>query len=381
MSGAHAFCAPSAASRWKVCALSAALEAAYPSPPSDESMEGEAAHWVVEMTCKGAQPVLNMLATNGVAVTQEMIEGANLVVETFLRHLGPNWASMIFIEKRIRIRRIHAEHCWGTPDYYAWAQLPDGRYILFLFDYKFGHGVVEVFENDQLISYVAGLLDEVPNLDDTKVVVQMCIIQPRAGHPDGSVRGWRVLASDLRGHINILSGAAHRAVKQDALATPDPDACENCSGRAVCSAAQKSAYGGAARGQRAVPYEMTPQALGLELHYLERARDMLDARVSGLKAQAEALLNSGQHVPFYKMAPTASRLRWKFEPQVIVGVGAMYGKDLSAPVDVITPTQARDRKLMSADNLKLYAERSPSAMKLTHDDGSQARLTFAYTPV
>lgn len=344
-------------------------------------MEGEAAHWVVEMSAKGSPPVLTQQAPNGVAVTREMTEGAELVMQTFLRHLGPDWRSMVFIEKRISIKRIHAEHCWGTPDYYAWARLPDGRFVLFLFDYKFGHDVVEVFENDQLVTYTAGLLDEVPHLDDRNIIVQMVIIQPRSSHRDGTVRGWRVLASDLRAQINILSGAAHEALKDDALATPDPDACGNCSGRAHCEAAQKSAYGGAARGQRAVPHDLTPHALGLELHYLERAQDMLKARVSGLRAQAEALITQGQAVPFYKMSPTASRLKWKYPPEAVIGLGMMDGKDLRAPVEVITPTQARDRKLMSEDNLKLYAERMPGAMKLAHDDGSDARLTFGYTPV
>lgn len=382
MSGAHAFCAPSAASRWKVCALSPSLEAAYPSPESEESMEGTAAHWVVEMVASGVPPVMDQQAPNGVAVTREMLEGAQLVIDTFVRHLGPDWRSMVFIEKRIYIKRIHAEHCWGTPDYYAWARLPDGRFILFLFDYKFGHEVVEVAENDQLVSYTAGLLDEVGlQIDDAQIVVQMIIIQPRSNHRDGSVRGWRVLASDLRGQINILSGAAHRAVQPDALATPDPDVCKNCSGRHVCTAAQRSAYGGAARGQRAVAHELTPEALGLELHYMERAQDMLKARVSGLRAQAEALLNQGQRVPFYAMQPGKSNLAWKHPPQTIIGLGMMSGKDLRKPDEVITPTQARDRKLVSEDMLKLYAHRPPAALKLTHDDGTQARLTFAYTPV
>lgn len=381
MAGAHAFCAPSTASRWKVCALSAALERAYPADESEESREGTAAHWVVEQCIKGMPPTLRQLAPNGVAVTDEMMDGAQLVVETLHRHLGPHWQSMIMVEQRVQIARIHREHCWGTPDYFAWARMPDGRFALFVFDYKFGHDPVEVFENDQLVTYTAGILGQSPNIDDQLVIVTMVIIQPRSSHRDGSVRSWRVLASDLRGQINKLAMAAEAATRPDALATPDPDACANCSARAHCEAAQKGAWVAAARAQRSIPHDLSPHALGLELHYLERAQGMLEARVKGLQAQAEAMLTSGQTVPFYRMGNKASRLKWKYAPEAVIGLGMMSGKDLRAPVDVITPTQARDRKLMSEADLKLYAEKVSAGVKLERDDGSKARLHFGYTPV
>ena len=78
----HAFLAPSSAFRWVHCAAAPSMEAAYPElEPSPESLEGTAAHWVVQMLLQGTPVSLGTQAPNGVAVTEEMLEGAELVQE------------------------------------------------------------------------------------------------------------------------------------------------------------------------------------------------------------------------------------------------------------------------------------------------------------
>lgn len=376
MTGAHAFLAPSAAGRWVKCALSAALEAAYPDlEKGPEAMDGEAGHWVVQRTAEGAPPTLGTQAPNGVAVTQEMQEGAGLVLETFERYLGPRWREMVIIERRIRMPRIHADHCWGTPDYYAWAWLPDGRRILFLFDYKFGHGVVEVEENSQLITYACGLLDEVPGLDDQNTVVSLFVIQPRSHHRRGPVRQWQVKASDLRAQINILHMQAEKATSPSPEAKPDPDACKNCKGRHACEALQRAAYQAADKGQQAQAVDLSPLALGRELAALTRAQALLSARVTGLQAQAEAVLRSGALIPFWSLDAAPGKLEWAKPAAEVFALGQMMGVDLAAPAKPITPTQAKKAGVPAA-LVDAYAERAKSAAKLTYDDGTKARLTF-----
>lgn len=377
MPSAHARLMPSAAARWGICALSASLEAAYPETEiSPWALEGTAAHWVVECYLKGSPPALDSQAPNGVAVTQEMVEGALLVVQTIEATLGPNWRQMLVIERRVQIPRIHPSLCWGTPDYYAWALLPDGRRVLFLFDYKFGHGIVEVIENRQLIAYTSGLFSEVPDLDDQNTVVVMAIIQPRAYHREGPVRWWKIKGSDIRADVNILHMQAEKATSPNPPALPDPDACKNCKGRHACEALQRAAYLAADKAQQATAIDLSPLALGIELRLLTRAQKLLEARVSGLEAQATAEIKRGKLVPYWMMESTPGRLGWNKPDAEVLMLGTIYGVDIARPPEPVTPTQAIKAGL-PAELVGAYASRPIGAAKLTYDNGTKARLTFS----
>jgi hypothetical protein len=377
MAGAHAFLPPSAAARWGVCALSAALEAAYPeAEESPESLEGTAAHWVVEGYLRGVAVAVDIQAPNGVAVTQEMVEGAELVVQTIETTLGPRWREMLVIERRVQVPNVHPAHCWGKPDYYAWAVLPDGRRVLFLFDYKFGHGLVEVIENQQLITYTSGLFSEVPNLDDQNTVVVMAIIQPRGYHRDGAVRWWKIRGSEIRAHVNILHMQAEKATGPNPPALPDPDACKNCKGRHACEALQRAAYLAADKAQQATAIDLSPLALGIELRMLTRAQKLLEARVSGLEAQAGAEIKRGKLVPYWMLDAIPGRLGWNKPDAEVIMLGAIYGIDIAKPPEPVTPTQAI-KKGLPAELVGAYASRPTGASKLTYDDGTKARLTFS----
>lgn len=388
---AHAFLAPSSAFRWVKCALSAALEAAYPeTEASPKSLEGTAAHWVVQMLLQGTPVAVDTQAPNGVAVTLEMIEAAELVRDDIAATLGPDWASRLVIERPVQIPRVHPMHNWGTPDYTAWSPMGNGRMRLHVWDFKFGRGIVEAFENWQLIDYVAGLLDEskIDGIRDQETVVDMVVIQPRAYHRSGPVRRWRVLASDLRAHINQLANAAAVATAPNPPATPTPEGCKNCRGRHACEALQRAAYEAADKGQQYGALDLSPHALGLELRALKRAQALLDARVSGLEAQTVATIKGGARVPFWVMESTPGRLAWTRPAAEVFALGDMLGVDLKKEPDPLTPTQAKAAAKVAAKAASLpsdaydklidgFAERPPGAVKLVADDGTKARLTFS----
>lgn len=372
----HAFLPPSAAGRWDVCALSAALEEAYPdSEESPESLEGTAAHWVVQRTLESHPPAIDTQAPNGVAVTREMLEGAELVVETLEQTLGPDWRSMLVIERRVQIPTIHPSKCWGTPDYYAWVTTAVLR-VLFLFDYKFGHGIVEVRDNKQLTAYASGLIDEKATLGDQPVKLVACLIQPRSYHRDGPVRFWHgATAQTLRPAIEHLRVQAAKATSPNPEAVPDPDACKNCRGRHACEALQREAYQSAAKGQQAQAIDLSPHALGLELRALTRAQALLNARVSGLTAQVESTVRRGGSVPFWSMEATVPHLKWKVSQLEVLALGEILGKDFSTPPGVITPVQAKNAG-MPESLVTVYASRPAGTVKLVLDNGEKARLTF-----
>lgn len=377
----HAFLAPSSAARWVRCALSASLEAAYPeTEASPSSLEGTAAHWVVQMLLQGTPVAIDTQAPNGVAVTLEMLQAAELVRDDIVQTLGPEWAKYLAIERRVQIPRVHPQN-WGTPDYRAWSRLQNGRLCLHVWDFKYGHEIVEAFENWQLIDYTAGILGEagINGLQDQETVVDMVVIQPRAYHRDGPVRRWRVVASDLRAHFNRLEMAAEDATSQFPTASPQPEACKNCKGRHACEALQRAAYFAADYGKHYAPLELTPHALGLELRALNRAKALLEARVSGLEAQAASKIKAGTLVPFWALESTPGRLAWTKPPAEVLALGQMLGLDLAAEPDVITPTQAKAKAKtakIGPEIFDAFATRPAGAAKLVEDDGSKARRIF-----
>ena len=379
---AHAFLAPSSAFRWVRCALSASLEAAYPeAEESPASLEGTAAHWAVQMRLQGTPAALDTQAPNGVAVTGEMLEAAELVQEAVTAALGPDWAKLLVIEKQVQIPRIHPTQNWGTPDYRAWSWLPDGRLCLHVWDFKFGHGVVEAFENWQLIDYAAGILDEMQGYSD-EVVVNLCVIQPRAYHRDEPVRNWQTTASGLAPYFDRLEGAAFAALAANPTASPTPESCKNCRGRHACEALQRAAYQAADEGQQYGALDLSPHALGLELRALKRAQALLEARVSGIEAQAVAAIKAGTLVPFWMMESVPGRLAWTKPAPEIFALGEMLGLKLQKDPEPITPTQAKAAaKAAKIDGalFDAYAVRPAGAAKLVADDGTKARLTFCNT--
>jgi hypothetical protein len=390
MAGAHAPLAPSAAARWVRCALSVSLEAAFPeTEESPESLEGSAAHWVNQMLLQGTPAALGTQAPNGVVVTQEMLEGAEMVRDDIAATLGPDWAKYVVVEQRVQIPLVHPTHNWGTPDYRAWSRLPDGRLCLHVWDYKFGHGIVEAFENWQLIDYSIGLLTEAgaSGLLTLETAVDLRVIQPRAFHRQGPVRSWRVRAEDLVPYLERLKAAAAEATGPNPSATPDPDACEHCLGRHACEALQRAAYVAADKGRQYGRLDLSPHALGLEQRALVRARALLDARISGNEAQIVAEIKRGALVPFWMMESVPGRLAWTKPPSEIFALGEMLELDLKKEAEPITPTQAKaaakaKAKAQGLDGktydalIDAYASRPTGAAKLVADDGTKARLTF-----
>lgn len=382
---AHAFLPPSSAGRWRYCALSASLEAAYPEiEKSPESMEGEAAHWVVQMLFQGTPAAIGMQAPNGVAVTLEMIDGAELAREEIVRVLGPDFAQFLVVERRVNMPRVHPTHNWGTPDYRAWVRLPDGRLCLYLWDYKFGHGIVEVYENWQFAEYAEGCLYEagIDLSQESEVSIVLCVIQPRAPHKQGPVRSWETKASVIRRMIGELAVAAAEALGPNPSATPTPDGCRNCKGRHACEALQREAFEGVAMAYQLGAYDLSPHALGLELRTLERALELMKARASGLATQAEMTIKQGQHVPGWALDSVPGRLAWNKPKGEVFALGDMLGLDLRKESDPITPTQAKDaakRKGISPELFNAFSERNAGAVKLIYDDGSKMRLIFSNT--
>lgn len=372
MSGAHSILAPSSAARWVVCAGSVMLEAMYPESDEDKvaAAEGTAAHWAGSEMLAGRLVDVGQVAPNDIVLTEEMIDAAELYVEAVDAALAGRSRNYLHIEEKIEIPSVNVLN-WGTSDLWFYF---DAERLLNVVDFKFGHGFVDEFENWQLIDYAAGILDSlgIDGLDDQAVRVNLTVVQPRSYHRNGPVRTWSVLASDLRPYINKLRNAAEAALMTGAKCKPNPE-CLHCKARHACEALQIDAYRSAQISAGSVPVDLTPAALGLELHFLRAAAKRLEGRITGLEEQTRQQIGQGVLVPFFAVESVEGRETWAKPVPEVLELGQLFGVNL-AKNEAITPKQAVKAGL-PAEVLSAYTQRS-RGLQLVADDGKQARKVF-----
>lgn len=356
----HSIVPPSGANAWVACPMWVTMNRLYPQGDSDATREGTAAHWVFEQIFAGRPVEAGVMAPNGVVVTQEMLEGADLFVDTVGDTEG------LHIEEPIAIATVHKE-CFGTPDAWKWR----GRKLSIL-DYKFGHRYVDEIENYQLIAYAAGILTYLTGLQDQITEVEFTVVQPRCYYRGAPVRTWRCMASDLRPHINILRNAAAEALGPAPVARTNPE-CRDCPGRHACQALQNAAYADAEYAAGSAPVELSAAAASLELRMLERALERLQSRTEGLREVVTAKALAGDIVPHHRIERKSGRSEWNLPPDQIIAMGQLMGADL-AKIGVKTPAQARklgiDESVISAYSV------SKSSVALVPDDATEARRVF-----
>lgn len=374
---AHSILAPSSSARRVQCPGSTKLEALYPEDTqSPEALEGEAAHWAAAEMLSGRLVDVGQIAPNGVVLTQEMVEGADLYYDDVVASLKPYGIAPHHgvIEQQIAIPRVHPES-FGTPDYNLWLRFGS----LLVYDYKFGHRYVEVYENMQLVEYVAGLLDGLlkQGFDDRLIDVTVKIVQPRSYHRDGPIRSWSFKASDIRAHINLASNAAHEAMSDNPRQRVGPE-CRDCRARHACVTLQRAAMADLDEAGRAQPLELPPAALGLELTKLRDGIARLEARASGLEEQALAQIKRGVLIPGWTAQAGSGRQRWAKPAAEVLAIGSLLGVDLAKPVEPVTPLQAVKAGL-PPEMLTALAETPRGAVALARDDGSKARAIFGRT--
>lgn len=382
--GAHSLYAPSAASRWVFCPGSILLAVQFPETgESSESAEGTAAHHIGSEQLLGRAVHVGSVAPNGVLLQQEMFDGAWLWVEDvqaiaaqrgLLGHLQ--------VEQRVAIPRIHGE-CFGTPDTWLFDQAAG---VLYVWDFKFGHEVVEAFENWQLILYVCGILDllGVDGRTDEHITVDMRVIQPRAQHRQGRVRSWRVKASDLRAYFNQAHHAAHAGEQLGAQVTTGTH-CKHCPARHQCPALRKAVGAACDYAEAGLPDGLPIDALGVELDLLDRMEALVKARRTGIEAEIEAHLLRGGRVQSWALEPTYGREAWAKDAAEVFALGDLFGVELRKPQEPITPKQAADKfKKQGVDGtvIRSYSQTPRTGSRLIRSDNLLAQIHhgFGRTP-
>ena len=398
---AHARVAPSSLALTVACNYSLQLQESVPAlPPTEEEAEGTAAHWVARRYAAGfghELPVNTKFHSEGKSwtVTADMYAGAKL----YERALGGAHAEL-HIEEHVTIPRVHETDCEGTPDAWrfyidarlAWevcpAQISLDRFVyghvrvLRVGDYKFGHRYVDAFENFQCAAgYASGLMERLLlNDNDPDLYVEIIVVQPRNYHPDGHVRRWLVPAIALRPLVNIAYMAAHAALGPKPTAKTG-DHCIDCKARHACVVLQHNTMHLADFAMTGERVELPAWAVGQELTIVRDAIKQLEARETGLAAQAESYISAGKTVPFYHMEPGRTVLTYLEDVKAdeLVSLGDLLNIDLRRTLalkdQIVTPTQAIQLGIDEAV-MKSYAHRPRGKLKLARDNTTTARKVF-----
>lgn len=379
----HHFLAPSAAHIWGKpggCRYAPTLQAMNPErEESEAAREGTAAHEPASeaaMLSLRAQPMpdrVGQAASNGVLITREMQEGAELYAEDVRGEAikrGVFGSDSVKAEQRVMSPRIHPLN-GGTPD--LWLHDARGRELI-VWDYKFGFRIVDAFENWQLMNYAALILDElgIDGATEQQYTVTLKVVQPRAYRRGGPVDSWTVRATDLRPYFNDLAQGAAETVKDDPPARPGTH-CLDCSGRHACEALRRAAASAMQYSQSPASDNLPGPALGLELELLRTARDLIEARRNGLEQEAAARIARDEVVPGWTVGPRYGRTAWK-DPQQAIGIGTAYGVDLRKN-EPITPAQAKKAGLPD-DVVQNFTYRPAGGVKLQPVKSNDVKKVF-----
>ena len=364
---------PSAASTWIHCHGQPRMLEGIPVEQDDEDVEvreeGTACHWAAHQLALGNAVAIDTIAPNGVPIDEEMLIAARTWIDE-TRSWGQDAPPSY--EQPLHCAWIHDE-CGGVTDGCAYSP---SKQTLYIGDLKYGFRFVDVRDNWQLICYFAGALAHY-GLSDLHTWVEFVIVQPRSYHRDGPVRRWRVHASELRGQINQLRGAADAAlgVSLTPVTLTVNKGCGRCAARFRCTAAQDAALDGVDSGYEATPHDLPFAAAEDELRRLQWARDALEARITGLEGQVSYHMRKGAISRHFELKAKAGREIWKEgEFERAQNMARLYGVELTKPPQPITPTQAKSK--MPPFVVEQFSHRPHGALKLVPTDAVIWRRIF-----
>ena len=372
----HARLMPSAAGITVKCAGSVQAQEKYPQEETDSTKEGTAVHWVIASVLdsysngplRTVNDYLGKTAPNGIMITEEMTEAAYEYVYDVLKLCNTfGILSTLQVERRTKAGVIHADN-WGTPDATAFHPATN---TLYLWDFKYGHLYVDVYECWQLLNYAIILTNGMR--DDTKIVMR--IIQPRCFSAE-PVREWSITVGELRPYRNRLEMAFIEALSEHPTINSGSH-CKYCSARRACKAALRSSEASMDFALNLTDgiRELSDEDLGTLLNKLTRALESIELIKSGIEEAATCRLKIGKHILGWQLKEKKGRTIWKKSPAEIIELGKMFGIDLKKPDSVITPKQAADKGIDGAV-IDAYSNTPSKGLKLDKDDGTKAKQVF-----
>ena len=364
------------ANQWMACNGSFRAQQAYPPldvEPSQSRLEGRAAHEVAQKLFKNEpfSDLVGSLSKDGIVITDELFDAAR-------EYFNEVWG---YCNTHGVLQKLRVEVPVNVPGYGDWYCIPDtwvvatveGKKVLRVWDAKFGHRIVDPFENWQLLIEAYAIV-ETHHLDVD--IIELVIVQPRGFTSDGTVRKWALTYDELCAYRQQVNEMMPRVMDATPMCTPG-SWCLDCSARAHCDTLKQQSYAGVDYVQSLQTHNLSGHALGVELRLLQRAQEMIKMRLSGLEEQALHEIKQGQHVTFYSAKTTYGRKRWKKDVPVdqVIMMGDLLGQNLRKPQELDTPAQCI-KKGIDPSVVEQYAETPVTGVKLEQVDERSIRSVF-----
>lgn len=353
----------STASRWMFCPEAAWLEQNYPDSDGDEAREGTAAHEMAELVLNNVvsspDELVDRVDENGVVMSGEMVPHVQMYVDYVRSHGGECW-----IEEPISIECRQNKPVTGKCDGAAFVYNP-ATGELFIDDFKYGFGQIDVLENWQLIIYALGIYEK-KLIDSGIKKITMSIIQPRGYHQDGPIRTWTITQDQLIGYYNILRTAVDLVYSDDRQFVTGSH-CRRCKVLADCAMAKAASMNAVDVIGDTLPTTDTPEQIANLLVTLERASESAKHMLDAVIARAEAMILEGKVIPGRAMMPGTGNRKFINNDEAIA-LGSIYGVKMTDD-NIITPSEA-ERRGFDKNLMKTIATSPSTAPRLVKFDAS-----------
>lgn len=385
----HAKLGPSSWDRWSNCPGSVTLCEGQPNTTSRYAAEGSVAHEIADRVLRGeighAGALLDtMFQQEGydILVDEEMVEAVTLYVQIVRDHTS--YDGTLFPEQRLPIGHMTGEtDAEGTSDAVIFDQ---GR--MTVVDLKYGKGVrVNAEGNGQGRMYALGALQKFAGVYEINDV-EIMIVQPRI---EDGISSEILTIGELEEHRDIVELAAARTVIDDTL-VPGEKQCKFCPAKGICPALKAETSNSLAllspvtaadfadltMPKQAASIELSPDIASDKLAEFLRAVPLIEAAISGVRAEVERRLFDNQTVPgFYLGEGRKGNRKWvdgvEIELKKRLGAAAYEKKLIGVPA-AEKAFKAKPRTWAKIKDLIVQAEGKPSVCA----DGDKNK---PYTPV
>lgn len=353
------------ANLWMVCAASVTA----PKIPmvdgemSEARKEGLAFHELSELMLpphRKGDELIGQLSKHGIPFDDDMFYSARDYVTDILK---------VYNQAELKKRSIHVESyidtkafCAGTHGYIdAHVYDPVNKRVT-IWDAKYGHTVVEVEENWQLLEY-AICIAETP-IDYSGYTFDLRVFQPRAHHRDGVCRSWEVSYAELMEYKTAMVSQVRNILTPQPKCTTSPK-CYKANCRHACESFQRVAYKAMDVIETYAHSDLKGASLSTEIIALRVAQDVVKARLVGLEEQAIYEHRNGEHLPGLMAIQREGRLNWRkdIDQQEVIDMGDLMGVDLRKPRELSTPAQVI-KKGVDVSVIESYSEKPKQGWKL-----------------
>lgn len=371
----HARLGPSGYEWWSNCPGAPALCDGLPNNTSAYAAEGSVAHEIADQVLTGeladASVMLDTIVSYegyDILVDQEMVDSVNGYVDTVRAIAGED--GLLLPEQSLPIGHLTGETgATGTTD----AIVIKGNRMTVI-DLKYGKGVrVDAEGNGQGRMYALGALHQYGMIHDIDEV-EIMIIQPRV---DDGVTSEVLSIGELEEFKDLVELAAGTVAHADSISdtpefdgylTPGDKQCRFCSAKAICPALKAKVdtslalvstcsvedFADLTMPKQAATVSITPDVPSEKLAEFLRAVPLIEAAISGVRAEVERRLFADQDVPgFYLGEGKKGNRAWSSEAEAkkaIVKRGRLT-KEQAYESKLISPTKAE--KLLGKDTIKL----------------------------